>query len=173
MGNPGLGAGLGLLQRDAVRLYRKHIHQNLTRERIFLASISFFLTFAVVRSITHAIRAGVGPFHNVSAGGTHVHHLVWGILLLLLSGYLALFEVGRVPWLRHIVPVLFGIGAALTLDEFALWFFLADVYWARQGRDSVDAVIFFGALLSIALAGGPFFRDLAKAVSDALWRSVS
>lgn len=173
MGNFRLARFAGQLGRDAIRLYRKHLHANLTRERIFLASISFFLTFAGVRAITHAIRAGVGPFHNVSAGGTHIHHLVWGILLLLLSGYLALFEVGRVPWLRHLVPVLFGVGAALTLDEFALWFFLADVYWSRQGRDSVDAVILFGSLLTIAGVGRPFFEELTRAASDALWRNVS
>ena len=61
---------------------------------MFLASAAFYLTFALTRAITHAIRAGVGPFHDVAAGGVHVHHLVWGILLLLGVGYLWLHQIG-------------------------------------------------------------------------------
>jgi hypothetical protein len=127
-----------------------------------LSSVAFLVTFAAVRVITGLIRLGVGPFHNVTAGGTHVHHLVWGILLLLVAGYLALYEVGRAQWLRFVVPVLFGVGAALTLDEFALWFYLADVYWERQGRVSVDAVILFASALSVGLWGGAFLHAVAR-----------
>jgi hypothetical protein len=116
----------------------------------------------VVRVIVHLIRAGIGPFHNLSTGGTHVHHLVWGILLLLVAGYLAQLEADDSRRLRYLVAVLFGVGAALTLDEFALWFFLADVYWERQGRDSVDVVIAFFGLLSLGVWGGPFLRELAR-----------
>jgi len=115
-----------------------------------------------VRVIVHLIRAGIGPFHNVSAGGTHVHHLVWGILLLLVGGYLAQLEADDSRRLRFLVTLLFGIGAALTLDEFALWFFLADVYWDRQGRASVDVAIGFFALLSLGVWGGPFLRELGR-----------
>ncbi len=60
------------------------------------------------------------------------------------------------------MSVLYGVGAALTLDEFALWLNLEDVYWERQGRESIDAVILFGAFLSIGLWGGPFFHALLK-----------
>jgi hypothetical protein len=116
-----------------------------------------------VRLIVHLIRAGIGPFHNVSAGGTHIHHLVWGILILLLAGFLAQLEADDSRRLRFVVAVLYGAGAALTLDEFALWFFLADVYWERQGRWSVDVVVAFFALLSVGVWGGPFLRELTRA----------
>lgn len=142
------------------QLYSKHFANNPPRERLFLASISFFVAFGGIRLVTHAIKANVGPFQNLAVGGTHVHHLVWGIALLLVAGYLALLELERAPVINIVVPILFGVGAALTLDEFALWFYLADVYWSRQGRDSVDAVILFGALLSMGVWGGAFFKEL-------------
>src|SRR5438128_463678 len=77
----------------ATRLYRKHLAAT-RRERLFLASVTFFLTFFVLRGITHAIRSGIPPFRDITAGGTHVHHLVWGILLLLAVGYGWLAQVG-------------------------------------------------------------------------------
>lgn len=141
-----------------------HLHfTDPRRERLFLSSISFFLTFVVVRVLVTSIRAGRGPFHNVQAGGTHIHHLVWGILLLLLVGYLWLIQVGTGRDDRHwmrLTAVLYGIGAALTLDEFALWLQLADVYFSPQGTKSVQAVLLFGSLLSVGVWGGPFFRAL-------------
>src|SRR5262249_60168565 len=76
--------------RDVSRLHFK----DERRERLFLASVGFVATFAIVRTITHLIRAGAGPFHNVTAGSLHIHHLVWGILLLLAVGYRWLVEVG-------------------------------------------------------------------------------
>jgi len=75
------------------RLYQFHF-RNERRERLFLASVAFLITFGVVRGITLMIRAGIGPVHNVSAGGLHIHHLVWGILLLIVVGYVWLLEVG-------------------------------------------------------------------------------
>ena len=76
------------------RIYGFHFKSE-RRERLFLASLAFLLTFAIVRGITHLIRAGIGPFHNVSSGGLHIHHLVWGILLLLVVGYIWLIEAGH------------------------------------------------------------------------------
>ncbi|HLZ94337.1 MAG TPA: hypothetical protein VKT20_03300 [Candidatus Dormibacteraeota bacterium] len=150
------------MARTLARLYRFHF-QDERRERLFLASAGFFVTFAIVRGITAMIRAGVGPLHNVSAGGTHIHHLVWGILLLLVVGYVWLSEVGvGSSWVASLTAVLFGVGAALTLDEFALWLNLQDVYWERQGRESIDAVVIFGSLLSVGFWGGPFLRGVAK-----------
>lgn len=144
-------------------LYQKHF-RSPRRERAFLSSSSFFATFASVRIITHMIRSGHGPFHNVAAGGRHIHHLVWGILLLLLTGYAWLLQIGLGigedrRWTRE-TALLYGMGAALTLDEFALWLNLADDYWLPQGRESIDAVVLFGAFLSIATWGQPFFQDL-------------
>ena len=107
------------------------------------------------------IRAGIGPFHNVSSGGLHIHHLVWGILLLLVVGYVWLIEVGTGSnWIASVSATLYGVGAALTLDEFALWLNLQDVYWTSTGRQSIDAVLIFAAGLSVGIWGGPFLREL-------------
>ena len=136
---------------------------------MFLASIAFFVAFAVIRTITHLIRAGRGPFHDVVTKGGHIHHLVWGILLLLSVGYLWLIQLGTgvdgSRWISRLTAMLFGVASALTLDEFALWFTFRDVYWEREGRLSIDAVVLFGSLLSIAIWGGPFFADLVWLVS--------
>jgi hypothetical protein len=115
-----------------------------------------------VRTITHLIRANVGPFHNVSTGGLHIHHLVWGILLLLIVGYIWLIEVGTGSnWIASVSAIAYGAGAALALDEFALWLNLQDVYWTDTGRQSIDAVVIFAAVLSIGIWGAPFLREVA------------
>jgi hypothetical protein len=130
------------------------------RHRLFLASVGFLVTFGVVRAITHLIRAGVGPFHDISSGTLHIHHLVWGILILLLVGYAWLIQAGG-KRLSHLTSFAFGVGAALTLDEFALWLNFEDVYWARQGRESIDAVVIFGALLAVGFWGYPLIGAFA------------
>jgi hypothetical protein len=137
---------------------------------MFLSSVAFFISFGLIRAVTHAIKNHVGPFTNVSAGGLHIHHLVFGIVLLLVVGYLWLLQVGigastAELWLSRLTAVLYGLAAALTLDEFALWLNLQDVYWERQGRESVDAVVLFGALLAVGAWGGPFFRAVAREVA--------
>ncbi len=147
-------------------LYREHFPES-PRERLFLASLSFFLTFTVVRAITHLIRAGLGPFHNLVSGGRHIHHLVFGISLLLIVGYLWLVQIGTgkggtLTWVGRLTALLYGIAAALTLDEFALWLNLRDVYWQREGRASVDVVLLFGSLLSVGVWGGRFFHSLTR-----------
>jgi hypothetical protein len=149
-------------------LIHEHIPDRPHR-RLFLASVSFFLTFAGVRLLTYSIHHNLGPFHDISMGGRHIHHLVWGILLLLLVGYSWLLELGNRGTtgsivLSRLISLMYGAGAALTLDEFALWLNLRDVYWAREGRSSIDAVILFGSLLSIATWGAPLFK--------ALWRKL-
>ena len=114
-----------------------------------------------MRGITHLIRAGIGPFHNVSSGGLHIHHLVWGILLLLVVGYIWLIEAGTGSnLLSSITAIAYGVGAALALDEFALWLNLQDVYWTGPGRESIDAVVIFVSLLSVGIWGGPFLREV-------------
>jgi hypothetical protein len=143
-------------------LYRLHFRDE-RRERLFLASAGFLVTFAIVRLITHLIRTGAGPVHNVTVGTLHVHHLVWGILLLILVGYVWLLEIGvGSSWVAALTAIAFGVGAALTLDEFALWLNLQDVYWERQGRESIDAVLIFAGLLSVGFWGWPFFRALTR-----------
>jgi len=156
-------------------LYRRRFRET-PRERLVLASLAFFVSFGTSRLIAHAIRAGIGPFRNVSAGQTHIHHLVWGILLLLLVGYLSLIRVGTgvrrgsSAILSRLTAILYGVGAALTLDEFALWLHLRDVYWEREGRASVDAVLLFGALISAGFWAGPFLRASAREVRRLLRR---
>jgi hypothetical protein len=146
------------------KIYEFHFRSE-RRERLFLASVGFLLTFGIVRGITHLIRAGIGPFHNVSSGGLHIHHLVWGILLLLGVGYLWLIEAGTgSDRLASLTAIAYGVGAALTLDEFALWLNLQDVYWAGAGRESIDAVVLFAALLSVGIWGGPFLAEVGRHV---------
>ncbi len=138
------------------------------RQRMFLASVSFLLTFVGVRILVHRIVSHEGIFQWVVVRGTHIHHLVWGILILLLVGYGWLADLGRshTPisiFIGRLMAVGYGAGAALTLDEFALWLNLSpDAYWSRQGRLSIDAVILFGALLAVGAWGSPFFRGLER-----------
>jgi hypothetical protein len=98
-------------------------------------------------------------------GGRHIHHLVWGILLLLLSGYGWLLEFGTgtegsLQWVGRLMSMMYGVAAALALDEFALWLNLRDVYWEREGRESFEALALFGGLLAIGLFGRPFFQGI-------------
>lgn len=135
------------------------------RRRLFLASISFFITFAGVRLLVVAITHHIGPFGWVMMGGRHIHHLVWGIFILLGVGYAWLAELGAgsTPtdiFVNRLLSLLYGVGAALTLDEFALWLNLRDVYWAREGRASIDACILFGSLLAMGAWGAPLLRHL-------------
>jgi hypothetical protein len=153
-------------------LYRHHF-SDPRRERLFLSSASFFVTFLAVRALAHSIRLGIGPFADVRLGGVHVHHLVWGILLLLGIGYCWLIQVGTgtapsAPWTSQVTATLYGVGAALTLDEFALWLRLEDVYWSPEGQASVEAVLLFGAVLSLGLWGGPFLHALVKETAKVL-----
>ncbi len=148
------------------RIYEKHLGET-RRERLFLASLGFFVSALVVRGITVAIHYDIGPFHDVSMGGRHIHHMVWGILLLLFVGYLWLVQVGTgLPdssaWVGRLCSMVYGVAAALTLDEFALWLNLKDVYWQRQGRESYEALALFGGVLAIGIFGAPLFRAMVR-----------
>jgi hypothetical protein len=138
------------------------------RRRMFLASVSFLITFAGVRLLVSAIVHNRGPFGWVVVRGHHIHHLVWGILILLLVGYGWLLDLGRAHsplsiFLSRLMSISYGVGAALTLDEFALWLNLEpDAYWTRQGRISIDAVILFGSILCVGAWGAPFFRGIHR-----------
>jgi len=148
-------------------LFHQHVPDRPKR-RLFLAAVGFFLTFAVARSLAYAASRNFGPFHYVYIRGTHVHHLVWGILLLLAAGFAWLIEVGTGSassslLASRLMSLLYGVGAALTLDEFALWLNLdEDVYWTREGRASLDAVLLFGAALLIGIWGRAFLKALSR-----------
>jgi hypothetical protein len=119
--------------------------------------IAFILTFFVTRTIVRYIRANAGSDaprkwwqpRNIGHGGVHIHHVVIGVILVMLSGVtmVTLAVNGGVPEFT-VAATFFGIGAALVLDEFALILHLQDVYWSEDGRTSVDAVF-----AAIAIAG--------------------
>lgn len=134
------------------------------REPRLLAAASFLLAFVLVRLVTHAIRNHLAGA-DVVLGSIHVHHMVPGLVLLLGAGVLDLLDR-----LERVRAVLFGIGAALVLDEFALILNLADVYWQPAGRESIDAVIVFGALLAVVALGGGLWRAVWHVVRDAVRR---
>jgi hypothetical protein len=142
-------------------VYRHHF-KDARKERQLLSTGSFFVTFATVRAITHAIRAERGPFRNITPGGRHIHHMTFGILALIGVGYLWLLEIGVRGDRRasRSTSIAYGTGAALTLDEFALWLNLKDDYWTKQGRESIDAVALFGSLLATSAIGKDFLKDL-------------
>jgi hypothetical protein len=147
---------------DIARAYNRHI-VDAGKEQTFWILIAFILTFAIVRLITHAIRSGRGPFRDISVGGKHLHHLVPGILLLIITGYLA--NALHVRTGRTVVAVLFGVGSALTLDEFALWLNLEDVYWSKRGRRSIDAIIIAACIGALFLLNLHFWRDVGRAIA--------
>jgi hypothetical protein len=148
--------------------YERHVVDE-GHQSAMLLLVAFLLTFVTVRFITHMIRDGKWKkvLRNVSTGGgTHLHHLVPGILLLLATGCLG---IGFPTVLsRDILAILFGVGAALTLDEFALWLHLEDVYWSREGRQSVDAVVISATIVAMGIFGWQFVRDIATAVGRLL-----
>lgn len=126
--------------------------------------LGFVTTYAVTRWVTLRIRSrtvkGSGrrrtAVKDVYIGGVHVHHQVWGILLVLVTGMLEFRFNPASPW-QEVLSVLFGAGAALALDEFALWLYLKDVYWTEEGRKSIDAVMVAGVVGLALLAGtSPF-----------------
>ena len=111
------------------------------------------LSFGFIRFSTRMIRAEVKWWPgNVTPGGLHIHHLVFGIVLMMLVGFLNFVIQPDSPWFEILAGV-FGVGMGLTLDEFALWLYLDDVYWSEEGRSSVDAVV-FAAIIGGAIIVG-------------------
>ena len=132
------------------------------RERSALwAWTGFTATFVTVRAITYSIHAGDGPFRNVSIGGEHLHHYMWGIGMV--SGVGAVAVAGSERARRHpLIGVTYGAGIALIIDEFALLLDLKDVYWAKQGRLSVDIGIALTALGGTVLSAVPIVGRLLR-----------
>ncbi len=145
--------------RDEVQAaFREEL--NPARRAVVLSWSSFTGTFAVVRGITSSIKNGRGPFRNVSIGGTHIHHYLWGIGLLAGVGGMAVRGNSRKP--HAAVPLAYGAGLALIVDEFALLLDLKDVYWAAEGRVSIDLGISAISAVGTGLAAGPVLRRLAR-----------
>ncbi|MFM9591327.1 collagen-like protein [Streptomyces scabiei] len=120
---------------------------------LLLALTAFVLTFLITRVITRLIRAGKGPFRNISgSGGVHIHHVVPGIVLAVVGGFGSVAGDGH-GFGALISAVLFGMGVGLVLDEFALILHLDDVYWSEEGRQSVEVVVLTAALVGLLLVG--------------------
>jgi hypothetical protein len=149
-----------------VRFHEHYRRLDLGRRVAIRSLISFLATFLILRAITAIIHFELlphGPFRNlVTRGGLHIHHLFWGILLLMLTGFAALTT--RAPAWHLRIAIVFGIALGLTLDEFAMWLRLADVYWSPEGIESVKAGAAVAALLALYGFGQPFWHAIVKDV---------
>jgi hypothetical protein len=125
----------------------------------FVLLAAFLVSFLFIRTSARLIRSPRVPWWpgSVKTGsGLHLHHLVWGIVLLLVMGFLGFALEAESPW-HEILAGAFGVGAGLTLDEFALWIYLRDVYWTEEGRASLDAVVVAASLGGLIVLGvAPF-----------------
>ena len=122
---------------------------------LFLVLVGFILSFAFIRMSTRLQRSPKVPWWPgsiVSDSGVHLHHLVFGIVTMMIAGAAGFLAFGRTPW-TEISAFAFGIGAGLTIDEFALWVYLDDVYWAEEGRKSIDATVIAAAGMMLVLLG--------------------
>jgi hypothetical protein len=131
--------------------------------------LAILVTFLVTRTVTRLIRSGSGSggLGNVRIAGIHVHHQVFGILILIGTGIVLVSATPHGAALDAAAAI-FGVGVSLTLDEFALWLHLEDVYWAKEGRKSVDA-IFCVLAVTGALIGGADL--LSGRIGTAVWWS--
>lgn len=153
------------LRRKIVAAYQQHV--DYRRQAALWMWVTFIVTFIFLRILTFGIRFHLLPARNVvTSSGLHIHHFVWGIVLLLLVGFLGitLWSERLHPWLGAV----FGIGAALVLDEYALWLNLQDVYWLPAGRSSIDVVILVAALLGLYYAADRFWKQVVREVQGAV-----
>ena len=130
------------------------------RRFLLLTLIGFVCAFGFIRLSTRLMRSPRVPWWPgsvVSDSGVHLHHLVWGICLMLAAGTLGFALFQKSPGLE-ICAALFGVGAGFTVDEFALWVYLDDVYWAKEGRASIDAAVIAATLMLLALLGAQPFE---------------
>jgi hypothetical protein len=132
---------------------------------LFLVLAGFILSFAFIRMSTRIMRSpriSWWPGSVVSDGGVHLHHLVFGIVAMMIGGILGFAALGHSPY-AEICAFVFGVGAGLTIDEFALWVYLDDVYWAEEGRSSIDATVIAAAGMLLLLLGfSPFSFDTSS-----------
>jgi hypothetical protein len=126
------------------------------RTSVLLLFASFLISFMFIRTSARLMRSPKVPWWPGSVtteGGLHIHHLVFGIVLMLVGGTLGFaLDESQAPWIE-LAAVAFGIGAGLTFDEFALWVHLEDVYWSEEGRQSVDAAVIAIAFVALVLTG--------------------
>src|SRR4029077_16594469 len=141
----------------------EHYHRalSLRRQIAIRALCAFLVAFLIARGYTYSVHYHLLPLRDlVTSSGLHIHHLFWGILLLIMVGFGALSS--RDPRWHLRLAVVYGVALALTLDEFALWLRLADVYWSPEGRESFEAIAVAAALLALLAVGLPFWRGGAR-----------
>lgn len=142
-----------------IELADENFSLDATRAGLILLA-SFVLSFMFIRMSTRLMRSPKVPWWpgSVTPGGLHIHHLVFGIVLMIIAGFLGILFEPDTPALE-LIAVAFGIGVGLTLDEFALWLHLDDVYWSEEGRHSVDAVIVAAVLGGLVVLGASPFQE--------------
>ena len=144
---------------------------DLSQRAGFVLLGMFLLSFLFIRTSARLIRnpnVTWWPGNVETAGGLHLHHVVWGISLLLISGFLS-FVINQGSPQTEILAGIFGVGAGLTLDEFALWIYVKDVYWADEGRISFRAVVVAALLGGLVLLGIAPFGGSANGSSISGW----
>jgi hypothetical protein len=139
---------------------------------LLLSFTAFVVTFVTTRTITRLIRAGRGPFHNVSSGGVHMHHSTPGIVLLIVGGFTGIGAPPLSVW-TYLAGLLVGVGASLVLDEFAMIFRLQDVYWSQEGQLSVNVVTLAAACVGLATVGVSPVDDLPPDVAAVRYAAVA
>jgi hypothetical protein len=149
--------------------YTEHVYE-AGKEPLLLMLIAFLVTFLFTRGYTRIARVrGWGSTH---VGGVHMHHVVVGIVLMTIAGVIGL-GFGPSEVFEEWLAVVFGVGIALTLDEFAMVFHLDDVYWSPEGRTSVDAVVTAAVLLTLGLvAFAPFGADQNQDTAAGFWLAI-
>ncbi len=144
---------------ELAQAFHEELHPS--QQSALISWLAFTATFGTVRAITYSIRDGHGPLRNVSVGGIHLHHYMWGILTVTAVGGVSLHGEDRLR--RHpLVATAYGAGIALIVDEFALLLDLKDVYWAREGRTSVDLGVGLISAAGSVLVGLPVLRRLRR-----------
>ncbi|HEY6731415.1 MAG TPA: hypothetical protein VI039_10355 [Solirubrobacterales bacterium] len=152
---------------------------------LFLVLVGFLLSFAFIRMSTRLMRSPKVPWWPgsiVSDSGVHLHHLVFGIVTMMVAGALGFLSFGTSPW-TELCAFAFGIGVGLTIDEFALWVYLDDVYWAEEGRSSIDATVIAAAGMGLILLGfspftiesgsfGAVFFSILSALAVFVWVAI-
>lgn len=153
------------LRRKIVAAYQQHV--DYRREAALRMWVAFIVTFVFLRLLTFGIRFHLLPVGNVvTSSGLHIHHFVWGIAILLIVGFL-----GITLWSERLhvwLATFFGIGAALVIDEYALWLNLKDLYWLPEGRSSIDLAILIAALLGLYYAADRFWKQVVAEVQAAI-----
>ncbi|GII01183.1 hypothetical protein Pta02_31910 [Planobispora takensis] len=137
---------------------------------LFCFFVALILAFVFTRINVRLIRAKIGWFRNVNVGEMHIHHVVFGVVLSLLGGVAGLLVSGVSESWYAVTAAVFGVGAALVLDEFALILHLHDVYWEEEGRTSVDAVFVAIAVTGLLLLGlRPLGWDDSDGTPQGFW----